>query len=802
MRFSFGWLKRHLKTDKSINEIANALTFIGLEVEEVIDYKEIFKNFVIAKAVNVQKHPNADKLHTCEAILKDGGVKHIVCGAQNLREGLHVILALPGAKIPANGEILKQSKIRGVASEGMFCSLEELGLEKESSGIVELPDDVDMNSDIGSLLGVGEGIIDISITPNRGDCFCIEGVARDLAAAGMGEFIPEKLVDVKPQTGFDVKIDLVSTADPNFVLENIPFCAFRIIRGIKNGQSPVWLQSLLKSADLNPISSVVDFANFMTFDVCRPFHVYDLNKVGKILSLRQANNGEVFVDLHEKTHILNSDVIVAANEKLPLCIMGIMGGKDCSCDENTTDILIESAVFNPVYISNCGNKVNIVSDSRTRFERGINGEYALQGLDRLTQYIVENCGGTVSDVYTIGSNDFERKKVTLTEKKLNMVAGTEVNFSEAVAILEKLQIKVISKEQGKVICEIPSFRNDLAIEEDLVEEVLRIKGYDSIPLIPLPKNNLGIKTDVLNKYKKIAEIKRAMCACGLSEVCSFSFIDSKQAKLFMSDEIHTSQQIIGITNPISEDLSVMRNSLYPNLFRNSVNQLNLSAKSVSLFELGPIFYAPNTQQTVLCGLRCGRYGEKNWIDQNRNYDVFDIKTDCLQALKVLGVDEEKVSFNTNALPEWYHPTRSAAIVLYKKIIGYFGELHPNILNSYDIKLPCVGFEIFLDSLLEMNKKKNFDYNNYKVFQSVDRDFSFVFTNNLKAEELIKGIRACDDLIQHVGVFDYYKIDDESVAIGITVTIKPKVSTLTDDEIKVIYNKIIKKAESIGCELRQ
>lgn len=802
MRFSFDWLKRHLKTDKSIKEIANALTFIGLEVEEVVDYKEIFKNFVIAKAVNVQKHPNADKLHICEAILKDGTVKHIVCGAQNLREGLHVILALPGAKIPANGEVLKQSKIRGVASEGMFCSLEELGLEKESEGIIELPDNIDKDSDIGNLLGLGEGIIDISITPNRGDCFCVEGVARDLAAAGMGEFIQEEVVNLKPQTKFDIEIDLVSTSDPSFVLENIPFCAFRVIRGIKNGQSPAWIQSHLKSAGLKPISSVVDFANFMTFDVCRPFHVYDLSKVGKVLSLRQANNGEVFVDLHEKSHVLNSDVIVAANEKRSLCIMGIMGGKDCSCDENTTDILIETAVFNPVYISNCGNKVNIISDSRSRFERGINREYTLQGLDRLTKYITENCGGVISDVYTIGSNNFERRKVMLTRKKLNMVAGTEIDFSEAVGILEKLQIKVISKEQEKVICEIPSFRNDLVIEEDLVEEVLRIKGYDSIPLIPLPKYNLGVKTDILNKYKKIAEIKRSMCSCGLSEVCSFSFIDSKQAKLFMSDEIHTSQQIVGITNPISEDLSVMRNSLYPNLFKNFANLFNLSAKSANLFELGPIFCAPNIQQTMLCGLRCGRYGEKNWIDQNRNYDVFDIKTDCLQALKVLTVDEEKISFNTNALPEWYHPTRSAAVVLYKKIVGYFGELHPNISSYYGIKLPCVGFEIFLDPLLEMNKKKSFDYNNDKIFQLVERDFSFIFTNNLKAEELIKGIRACDDLIQHVGVFDYYKIDGGSVAIGITVTIKPKVSTLTDDEIKVIYNKIIKKAESIGCELRQ
>lgn len=806
MRFSFNWLKRHLRTGKSISEIANMLTFIGLEVEEVIDCDEIFKNFVIAKAKNVQKHPNADKLRVCEAVLKDGTVKHIVCGASNLREGLNVILALPGAKIPATGEILKQSKIRGISSEGMFCSLEELGLAEDSDGIIELPDDVSLDEKIGTLVGLGEGIIDISITPNRGDCFSIEGVARDLAAVGAGEFIEEEKTCVNEDFKFDININLVDNQDNSSILEAMPFCAYRIIRGIKNVKSPEWLIRLLESANVNSISSVVDFANFMTYDVCRPFHIYDLKKIGNELSLRQANNGEVFRGLNRKEYSLNSDVIVASSSDHIMCILGIMGSEKCACDETTTDILIEASVFNPIYISNTGNKMNIISDSRTRFERGINSEYTRQGLDRLTNYILQNCGGKASSVFTIGNDSFKRKKVTLYFQKVNKIAGIEIDCNDVIGILEKLQIKILSKDRDFIVCEIPPFRSDLNIAEDLVEEVLRIKGYDLIPYQALPGQKTKFDASILNKYKKITEIKRELCAKGLSELNTFSFINNDQAKLFMSDLVHTSQQTVIIANPISEDLSIMRNSLYPGLLSNVDNLLKLSAKSVCLFELGPIFSTPDVQRTSLNGVRCGHCNEKNWIDSDRCFDAFDVKSDVLQVLKMFNISEDKISYDTDVIPEWYHPMRSSAIVLSKKIVGYFGELHPSVLAHYDIKVPCVGFELDIDQLFAVLKPRFSDYNSCKPLPFVERDFSFVFDDYLgkhfRADDLVRAIKKSDPLVQHVGIFDYYKIADESVAIGVTVTIRPQVTTLNEADIREIYDKIVIVAKNVGCELRQ
>lgn len=804
MKFSINWLKRHLDTNKSISEIATVLTSIGIEVESVVDCDKIFQNFTIAKATNVQRHPNADRLRIFDALLKNGEIKHVVCGASNLREGLNVVLALPGAIIPSSGEKLKLSKIRGVQSEGMCCSFEELSLESSSDGIIELPDTIPTDAKIGDLLGLGDGIIDVSITPNRGDCFSIEGIARDLAAAGTGTLIEEETQRIKEEFDCDMNISSDEIIRDEFISDNMPYCAFRAIRGLNNKNGIEEINSLLKSAGINSNSAIVDIANFLTYDKCRPFHIYDLDKINGKIELRRANHEEKFVDLKGVEHSLNSDILVASDEKEILCVLGIIGGQSCACDENTTNILIESAIFDPVYISNIGNKMNISSDSRTRFERGINNEYALDGLNLITSMIQKYCGGKASKAHIIENKKFIRKRIEFTSSKLDKLTGIKIPFNIALEILEKLEIKVIEKTAETAICEIPPFRADLNIEEDLIEEVIRIFGYDKICCQMLPEQRIKLDKHILNQNEKISATKRLMCMGGSSELVSFSFIDGNDAKLFSSELIPTSIMNVVLANPISKDLSIMRNSLYPNLLKNVKIQFNKSQKYASLFEFGPVFFSPNGQRNVLCEIKSGKALERNWIEPQRDYDVFDIKSNILAVMKFYNTDLDKLIFDTTIVPDWYHPTRSSAIVINRKVVGYFGELHPNIISTYDIKNRCVGFELFIDDIMNQNAVSA-DLTQKKFFQPVDRDFSFILnidSNSFQAWKLLSEIKKCSKLIKNAGIFDYYKNKDDLVALGVSITLQPTIATLTESEIKDISAKIIDTAKKLGCELRQ
>ncbi len=804
MKFSINWLKKHLDTNKSISEIAETLTSIGIEVESIIDCDQMFQNFTVAKATNVQKHPNADKLRTFKAVLPGGETKRVVCGASNLREGLNVLLALPGAIIPCSGEKLKLSKIRGEQSEGMCCSFEELALSNSSDGIIELPDTIPENAKIGDLLGLGDGIIDVSITPNRGDCFSIEGIARDLAAAGAGIFKQTAKPNVTEELEFETGISLDCIVGNEYVSDNIPYCAFREIKGLNNKKSIEEISSFLKSAGINSNSAVVDIANFLTYDKCRPFHIYDLDKINGSIELRKANNREKFVDLKGVEHTLNSDILVAADKDSVLCILGIMGGQACACDENTTNILIESAIFDPVYISNIGNKMNISSDSRARFERGINNEYALEGLDLLTSMIQKHCGGKASKTYIIENKKFIRKKVNLTAKKLDKLTGIKIPFNVAIDILKKLEINILEMTSESATCEIPPFRSDLNIEEDLIEEVIRIFGYENICCKALPEQNIQTDKQIFTQKKKISALKRLMCTNGVSELVSFSFINENDAKLFASELIPESTMTVVLANPISKDLSILRNSLYPNLLKNTLTQFNKSQKFVSLFEFGPIFSSPNKQRNVLCEIKSGKATGRNWIETQRDYDLFDVKSDMLAVIRFFNIDLDKIIFDTTIVPDWYHPTRSAAVIINKKVIGYFGELHPNIISAYDIKNRCVGFELFVDDIIN-NKSQHIDSTAKKFFQPVDRDFSFVLNtdaNNFQANKLLLEIKKCSKLIKNAGIFDYYKNKDDLIALGVSITLQPTVATLTEAEIKDISSKIIDAAKTLGCELRQ
>ncbi|MDR1561384.1 MAG: phenylalanine--tRNA ligase subunit beta, partial [Holosporaceae bacterium] len=474
MRFSFNWLKRHLSTDLSIQEIADKLTSIGLEVENIEDPTEIFENFKLVQIESSEKHPNADNLHVCVVKDSDGNKMRIVCGAQNARTGLKTVLALPGAKIPYSGEVLKKSKIRGVESEGMMCSYRELSVQSKDDKIIEIDDKVDLKTPVGEALDYGNGIIDASITPNRGDCFSIMGIARDLAAAGAGNFMAAEKVVCKSSFKFPLRINYDTSAACS---QYAPMLAFRVIRGIKNGDSPQWLKSLLKAAEMNSVSAVVDMANWLMKDIGRPLHIYDLNKIKGSLSIRFTRNKESFIDLKENSHVLLQDTLIAADEESPLCLLGIIGSTKAACDEHTTDILIESALFDPIFIARTGMFLNITTDSRAIFERGIDKASCVPGIEAISKLILDNCGGEASEIYVIGKQPSFEQRISLKKEKLHSISGYEVDWNVAKIFLKRLGLQEISSDSENVTFQIPSWRSDLNIEEDLVEEVIRMVGY-------------------------------------------------------------------------------------------------------------------------------------------------------------------------------------------------------------------------------------------------------------------------------------------------------------------------------------
>ncbi|MDR0968820.1 MAG: phenylalanine--tRNA ligase subunit beta, partial [Holosporaceae bacterium] len=484
MRFSFNWLKRYLRTDLTIAEIADKLTALGLEAEKVEDPATVFKNFKLVQIKSAEKHPAADKLKICVVEDAAGAELSIVCGAKNARVGLKTILAMPGAVIPGSGETLKKSKIRGVASEGMMCSASELTISSDSEGIIEIDPNVDLSTSIADVLGCDGGSIDVSLTPNRGDCFSVKGIARDLAAGGAGEFIaPEKIV-CQPSFKFPINIEY---EDNKSLRQYAATFAFRVIRGVKNGESPQWLKTALKSAGMNGASALVDLSNFYMIDSGKPTHLYDAKKIKGDFRIRFAANGEIFQDIKGNEHKLFSDMLIAADDESPLCLLGVMGGQRIACDENTTDILIESALFNRVWITRTGTVANITSDARTRFERGVDLDSSVSGLEELTKLILENCGGEASDIFVIGERPLKgadeielTNEIPLRKSRLDSAGGREFDWDEVKLILKKLGLKEIKSGENESTFTAPSWRSDLKIEEDLIEEVLRIKGYDGV----------------------------------------------------------------------------------------------------------------------------------------------------------------------------------------------------------------------------------------------------------------------------------------------------------------------------------
>ena len=801
MKITYDWLKDHLKTSHTEEKLLEQLTNVGLEVESVESISEGQDLFKVAKILKTEKHPDADRLKVCDVDVGEKEIKKVVCGAPNAREGLLTIYAPPGAVIPKSGLKLVVAKIRGVTSYGMLCSESELNLSDESEGITELP-----ASKYAKKIGKNyfekpsSNLIDLSITPNRPDCLGVRGIARDLAASGFGKLKDTKLKKLKSTSKRKIKITLKK--EKNQACSVFGSC---LITNVKNTESPEWLKQKLISIGQKPISAIVDITNYMMFDNNRPLHVFDADKIEKELIVRNSKKGEKFDALDNKIYELDENMCVISDNKGPLALGGIMGGIRSGTQMDTKNVLIESAYFNPTVTRKTAKKLNIDSDAKFRFERGIDPLSIEEGLIRSANLIQEICGGEIGKVEIQKNQSFKTTEINFDQKIFEKIMGLKISSSEVTSILNDLGFK-IKKNKKLLKLQVPSWRPDILQPIDVVEELARIKGYDKIKTIEPEKVRLK---PTLNKTQKLFHfLQRAVASKGYYEVVTWSFTDAKFNNLFKGEN-----EEIKIVNPISSDLGVLRNSIYSNLTMYLNKNIDRGYKDISLFEIGPVFTGknPGDQITVVCGISTGKKSRLSWIEKERDIDVFDIKRDVIQTLSEAGYNPEKFAIDDKT-PNYYHPGKSGRLFLNagkENVAAYFGELHPSIIKSIDMKTNVlVGFEIFLENLKQPKKTLNDQKSKYSVsdFQKSERDFAFIIDKKVDAQDLIKIISNVDKkLIQAVKIFDLYEGDNippDKKSIALNVTIQSDEKTLKDKDLEDLNNLIIKSVEEkTGAKIR-
>ena len=801
MKITYDWLKDHLKTNQTEEKLLEQLTNVGLEVEGVESLSEGQDLFKVAKILKTEKHPDADRLKVCDVDVGDKEIKKVVCGAPNAREGLLTIYAPPGAVIPKSGLKLVVAKIRGVTSYGMLCSESELKLSDESEGITELP-----SSKFSKKVGKNyfekpsSNLIDLSITPNRPDCLGVRGIARDLAASGFGKLKEIKLKKLKSASKRKIKISLKK--EKNQACTVFGSC---LITNVKNTESPEWLKQKLISIGQKPISAIVDITNYMMFDNNRPLHVFDADKIEKELIVRNSKKGEKFDALDNKIYTLDENMCVISDNKGPLALGGIMGGIRSGTQMDTKNVLIESAYFDPTVTRKTAKKLNIESDAKFRFERGIDPQSIEEGLIRSANLIQEICGGEIGKVEIQKIKNFKTTEINFDQKLFEKIMGLKISSSEVTNILNNLGFK-IKKSKKTLKLQAPSWRPDISQPIDVVEELARIKGYDKIKTIEPEKVRLK---PTLNKTQKLFHfLQRAVASKGYHEVVTWSFTDNKFNNLFKGNN-----KEIKIVNPISSDLGVLRNSIYSNLTMYLNKNIDRGYKDISLFEIGPVFIGknPGDQITVVCGISTGKKSRLSWIEKERDVDVFDVKRDVIQTLSEAGYNPEKFVIDDET-PNYYHPGKSGRIFLNagkENVAAYFGELHPSIIKDIDMKTNVLtGFEIFLENLKQPKKTLNDQKSKYSVsdFQKSERDFAFIVDKKVKAQDLIKIISNVDkNLIQSVKIFDLYEgdnIPEDKKSIALNVTIQSSEKTLKDKDLENLNNLIIKSVEDkTGAKIR-
>jgi phenylalanyl-tRNA synthetase beta chain len=785
MKFTLSWLKAPLDTDADAQTIADKLTSIGLEVESVEDAGARLKDFTVAYVVSAEKHPNADKLRLCMVDTGAGEPVQVVCGAPNAHAGMKAVFAKPGTIIPATGAELKIGTIRGVESRGMLCSIRELLLGDEHDGIIELAADAVVGDPAAKALGLTDPVIDVSITPNRGDATSVYGIARDLAAAGLGRL---REGDLSPVPGkFPSPIQTVLDF-PEGTQNAAPMFAGRLIRGVKNGPSPKWLQDWLKAVGLRPISALVDVTNFISLDRGRPLHVFDAAKLKGNLRARFAKDGEQLVALDGKTYTLDSEMVVIADDEAARGIGGIMGGEDSSCTETTTDVFVESALFDPVRIARAGRILGIVSDARYRFERGVDPEFVLPGLELATKMILEFCGGEPGEVVVAGSPPDWKREIAFTPDAVLKLGGMDVPDDEIVRILTRLGFTVEGRSPMKVTP--PSWRSDVVGSADLVEEVVRIHGLDKVPSSPMDRPSVIARPTLTSSQRRSRIVRRTLAARGFNETINFSFIPREHAKLFGGGDDERQLQ-----NPIAADLDAMRPSVLPSLLAAAQRNAARGFSDVMLFELGAQFESgmPEAQKTVAAGIRSGA-GARSWTKAAHAADAFDAKADMLAALES-AMNGPMTAPVKQGAAAWYHPGRSGTLALGPKVLAYFGELHPKVLAAFDLKGPVSAFEVFMDAIPDSKaKSKARPPFAPSQFQPVERDFAFVVDAGVAADAIIKAAKGAErDLIERIDIFDVYEgkgVPEGKKSLAISVRLQPKDKTLTDAEIEAIAAKLV------------
>jgi len=796
MKFTLSWLADHIDTDAPVDKIADTLTNIGLEVEGIEDKAKQLTPFTVAYVVSADKHPNADKLRVC--IVDTGKEKvQVVCGAPNARAGMKGVFAHAGVTIPGTGVELKKSSIRGVESNGMLCSEREMGLSQEHDGIIELPEDAPIGEPFAKLMGLTDPVIEIKLTPNRPDCTGVRGVARDLAAAGIGHLKPDQPVKITPRFNNPVTIGLHFDETAKSAC---PVFAGRMVKGVKNGPSPAWLQQRLKAVGLRPISTRVDITNLMSLDRARPLHVYDADKLNGEIHARLAKKGEKVLALDGKTYELDEEMCVIADDNGVLGLGGVMGGETTGVSATTTNVFIESAYFDPVRTARTGRELGIVSDARYRFERGVDPEYVVPGLDLATKMIVDLCGGEPSDVTVAGRVPDTKREITFDPALVEKLCGVKMHQAEALSILDRLGFRTVVGTRVVV----PSWRPDINGPADLVEEVVRIAGYDKIPSTPLPRQATVPLPVLTPMQKRVRAAKRTLAARGLYEAMTWSFVSKAQAALFGGVP-----DALLVANPISSDLDAMRPSVLPGLLAAAQRNAARGLKDLGMFEVGPQFTGPEPgeQLTAATGIRIGN-GPRSWTKAAWSPDVFQAKADVLAVLESCGFAPDSAQTTADA-PAWYHPGRSGALRLGpKNVLAFFGELHPRILAAFDLTGPVAAFEVMLETLPTPKAKPSKARPNLELseFQAVERDFAFVVDAKVAAADVVKAAMSVDRvLVESVNVFDVYEgqgVDPGKKSLAITVRLQPRDRTLAEADIETVSSKIVGAvAKATGGKLR-
>ena len=800
MKFTLSWLKDHLDTDASLDEIVEKLTMIGLEVESVDD-KAALKPFVIAKVLSAVQHPDADRLRVLSVDTGSGDPVQVVCGAPNAREGLIGAFAAPGTYVPGINVTLSVGKIRGVESHGMMCSERELQLSDEHNGIIELPQDAPIGSSYATWAKLDDAVIEINLTPNRPDATSVHGIARDLAAAGLGTLKDAPIAPIKGEGECPVKVTIEAP-------ELCPGFALRLVRGVKNGPSPKWMQQRLIAIGLRPINALVDITNYVTFDRGRPLHVFDANKVAGNLVVRRGNPGETVLGLDQREYTLTADMCAIADDNGVESIAGIMGGEHSGCDENTTDVLIESALWDPMVTARTGRNLGIITDARYRFERGVDPEFMVPGLELATNLVTELCGGTPTEAEVVGYAGYTPKVVSFPFAEVKRLTGIDVTADESRAILTRLGFT--PKGEGEVIeVSVPSWRPDVDGKADIVEEVMRIHGVDNIAPQPLTSHD-AVNGRILTQLQiRTRNARRALAVRGMMEAVTWSFIPAKHAELFGGGST-----ALKLANPIAADMSDMRPSLLPGLIAAAQRNADRGFGDVALFEVSGTYEGdtPEKQRRVAGGVRRGTArieGQgRHWAGNAAPVGVFDAKADAFAALEAAGAPVDRLQVEAGG-PSWYPPGRSGTIKLGPKVIlGTFGEFHPKTLEALDVSGPLCGFEVFIDVIPEAKAKPTRTKPRLELspFQAVRRDFAFVVDKTVEAATLTRAAGSVDKkLITDVRVFDIFEgpsVGEGKKSVAIEVAIQPVERTLTDEDFEALAKKIVDNvAKQAGGVLR-